>query len=125
MLGLASLALVATLALVAAASAHSTFLETEPLHFDEPVEPVLGSITVYDGEGERVDAGEITRGAPESVAASAPAARELGAPAATAEGDDGNGIAIAALVVGIAGLAAGLKALFMRRGRAGRSRVRG
>jgi copper transport protein len=38
------------------------------LHFDEPVETALGSITVFDGEGERVDAGEIMRPAPESVA---------------------------------------------------------
>jgi copper transport protein len=81
MCGLAPLALVAVLA--PAAFAHSTLLETEPardrvvehspkrvvLHFDEPVETALGSITVYDGEGERVDAGEIKRPAPESVAA--------------------------------------------------------
>src|SRR5918996_54208 len=80
--GLASLALVATLAIAPPASAHSTLLETEPprdrvvehapkrvvLHFDEPVETALGSITVYDGDGERVDAGEIMRPAPESVA---------------------------------------------------------
>jgi copper transport protein len=65
-----------------AASAHSTLVETEPprdrvvehspkevvLHFDEPVETALGSIIVYDGEGERVDAGEIMRPRPESVA---------------------------------------------------------
>jgi copper transport protein len=82
MLGLALLALVATLAMAPAASAHSTLLETEPprdrvvdhspkrvvLHFDEPVETALGSIIVYDGDGERVDAGEITRPAPTSVA---------------------------------------------------------
>jgi copper transport protein len=82
MLGLVSLVLAATLALAPAASAHSTLLETEPprdqvvehspkevvLHFDEPVETALGSITVYDGEGEQVDAGEIRRPAPESVA---------------------------------------------------------
>jgi copper transport protein len=73
---------VATLALAPAAAAHSTLIETEPprdrvvehspkrvvLHFDEPVETALGSIIVYDGEGERVDAGEIMRPAPESVA---------------------------------------------------------
>jgi copper transport protein len=82
MLGLAPLALAVTLALAPAAGAHSTLIETEPprdrvvehspkrvvLHFDEPVETALGSITVYDGEGERVDAGEIMRPAPESVA---------------------------------------------------------
>jgi copper transport protein len=80
--GLALLALVAALALAPAASGHSTLLETEPprdrvvehspkevvLHFDEPVETALGSIIVYDGEGERVDAGEIMRPRPESVA---------------------------------------------------------
>jgi copper transport protein len=82
MTGLAPLALVATLALAPAVSAHSTLVETEPprdrvvehspervvLHFDEPVETALGSITVYDGEGDRVDSGEIRRPAPESVA---------------------------------------------------------
>ncbi|HEV3377358.1 MAG TPA: CopD family protein [Thermoleophilaceae bacterium] len=82
MVGLAPLALVATLALAPAASAHSTLLETEPardrvvehspkrvvLHFDEPVDTAVGSMAVYDGEGERVDAGEILRPAPESVA---------------------------------------------------------
>ena len=66
----------------AAAWGHSTLISTEParestvehspkevvLHFDEPVETALGSIIVYDGEGERVDAGEIMRPAPESVA---------------------------------------------------------
>src|ERR671914_948563 len=81
MRGLA-LALVVTLALAPAVSAHSTLIRTEPprdqvvehspkrvvLHFDEPVETALGSITVYDGEGERVDSGEIQRPAPESVA---------------------------------------------------------
>jgi copper transport protein len=80
--GLALLALLAALALAPAAWAHSTLLETEPprdrvvehspkevvLHFDEPVETALGSIIVYDGEGERVDAGEIMRPRPGSVA---------------------------------------------------------
>jgi copper transport protein len=80
--GLAALALVVTLALAPAALAHSTLLETEPardsvvqhspkrvlLRFDEPVETELGSITVYDGEGERVDAGRILRPQPTSVA---------------------------------------------------------
>src|SRR5918999_3259189 len=80
--GLALLALLAALALAPAAWAHSTLLETEPprdrvvehspkevvLHFDGPVETALGSIIVYDGEGERVDAGEIMRPRPESVA---------------------------------------------------------
>ena len=80
--GLAGLAVVATLALAPAASAHSTLLGTEPardgivqhspkrvlLRFGEPVETELGSITVYDGEGERVDAGKILRPEPESVA---------------------------------------------------------
>jgi copper transport protein len=81
-LGLAPLALVVMLVLAPAAAAHSTLIETEPprdrvvehspkrvvLHFDEPVETALGSITVYDGDGDRVDAGEIMRPAPESVA---------------------------------------------------------
>jgi copper transport protein len=82
MLGLALLALAVTLAMAPAVSAHSTLVETEPardrvvehspervvLHFDEPVDSALGSIIVYDGEGERVDAGEIMRPRPESVA---------------------------------------------------------
>jgi copper transport protein len=70
------------LALAPAAWAHSTLVSTEPardstvehspervlLRFDEPVETALGSIVVYDGEGERVDAGEILRPRPEEVA---------------------------------------------------------
>jgi copper transport protein len=81
-LGLAPLALVLTLMLAPAAWAHSTLIETEPprdrvvehspkrvvLHFDEPVESALGSIIVYDGEGNRVDSEEIMRPRPESVA---------------------------------------------------------
>ena len=73
--------LAATLALAPPAAAHSTLVSTAPprdrvvehspkhvlLHFDEPVETAIGSITVYDGEGEPVDAGKITRPAPESV----------------------------------------------------------
>jgi copper transport protein len=64
------------------ALAHSTLIATEPrqdavvehppdrvlLRFDEPVETALGSVAVYDGDGRRVDAGEIVRPAPESVA---------------------------------------------------------
>jgi copper transport protein len=38
------------------------------LHFDEPVETALGSLTVYSGDGTRVDAGRVLRPAPESVA---------------------------------------------------------
>lgn len=65
-----------------AAFAHATLLETEPandavveaspdrvvLRFDEGVESALGAIRVYDGDGEQVDAGEITRPSRESVA---------------------------------------------------------
>ena len=53
--------------------------------------------------------------AAEEEGASAPAAQEPAAPAE--EDDDGNELAIAALVVGIAGLAAGLTALFFARRR--------
>jgi uncharacterized protein YcnI len=49
-------------------------------------------------------------------AAAAPAAEQRPA-AAESEDDDGNGLAIAALVVGAVGLAVGLTALFMARGR--------
>jgi periplasmic copper chaperone A len=54
----------------------------------------------------------------EEEEASAPAAQEPAAPAASEEEDDGNGLAIAALVIAIAGLAAGLAALSMSRRRA-------
>lgn len=56
--------------------------------------------------------------AAEEEEAAAPAAEEPAAPAASEEDDDGNGLAIVALIVGVAGLAAGLTALFTRRGRA-------
>jgi periplasmic copper chaperone A len=56
--------------------------------------------------------------AAEEEEGSAPAAQQPAAPAASEEEDDGNGLAIVALIVGAAGLAAGLAALFMRRGRA-------
>ncbi|MDQ3668930.1 MAG: copper resistance protein CopC/CopD, partial [Actinomycetota bacterium] len=64
-----------------AAAGHSTLLKTEPandsivdespeevvLHFDEGVESALGSVRVYDGNGERVDAEDIFRPSAESV----------------------------------------------------------
>jgi uncharacterized protein YcnI len=56
--------------------------------------------------------------AAEEEEAAAPATEEPAAPAAAEEDDDGNGLAIAALAVAILGLAAGLAALFLRRGRA-------
>jgi copper transport protein len=75
-------AIAVLLALAPTAVAHSTLTSTEPprdrvldqapkmvlLHFDEAVETALGSVTVYDGEGRRVDAGKIMRPSPESVA---------------------------------------------------------
>ena len=74
-------ALAALLALAPTAVAHSTLVSTEPardrvaehspktvlMRFDEPVETALGSITVYDGEGRRVDAGKIIRPSQKSV----------------------------------------------------------
>ena len=80
--GLALLALASTLALAPAAWGHSTLVSTEPardnivehspervlLRFDEPVDTAVGSIAVYDGDGERVDAGKILRPRPEHVA---------------------------------------------------------
>jgi periplasmic copper chaperone A len=54
--------------------------------------------------------------AAEEEAASSPAPQQQ-APAASEDDDDGNGLAIVALVVGAAGLAAGLTALFMGRRR--------
>jgi copper transport protein len=79
--GLALLALAVTLMLAPAAWAHSVLVSTEPardrivehspehvlLRFDEPVETALGSIAVYDGDGERVDAGKIMRPRQEEV----------------------------------------------------------
>jgi copper transport protein len=73
---------VLALAAVPAASAHAVLLRTEPgndevaetspeqvvLHFDEPVESALGSVRVYDGNGERVDTGDLSRPEPEIVA---------------------------------------------------------
>jgi uncharacterized protein len=56
--------------------------------------------------------------AAEEEEASAPAAEQPATPAAGGDDDDGNGLAIVALVVGIAGLATGLGALFLRRRRA-------
>jgi copper transport protein len=74
-------ALAVLLGLAPAAAAHSTLVSTEPprdrvvdhapkmvlLRFDEPVETALGSIAVYDGEGRRVDVGEIMRPSRRSV----------------------------------------------------------
>jgi copper transport protein len=64
------------------ALAHSTLVATEPgsdaivehspdrvlLRFDERVETALGSLAVYAGDGDRVDAEEILRPSPEEVA---------------------------------------------------------
>jgi copper transport protein len=72
----------ATLVPASSALAHSTLLSTEPargtvvehspervlLRFDEPVDPTLGSLAVYDGEGQRVDSEEITQPRPEQIA---------------------------------------------------------
>jgi copper transport protein len=78
----AALAIAITVLVSAApALAHSTLVATEPrrdavvehppdrvlLRFDEPVETALGSVSVYDGEGRRVDGGDIVRPTPESV----------------------------------------------------------
>jgi copper transport protein len=85
-------ALAVLLALAPAAAAHSTLRSTEPprdrvvehspkfvlLHFDEAVETALGSVTVYDGDGRRVDAGKIMRPSPESVKVRIPRRLEQG-----------------------------------------------
>jgi periplasmic copper chaperone A len=55
--------------------------------------------------------------APEGEEATAAPAPQQQAPAASEDDDDGNGLAIVALVVGAAGLAAGVTALFMGRRR--------
>ena len=73
--------LVATLVFAQSAAAHSTLIATEPardrvveeppeevvLRFDEAVETALGSVAVYDGEGNRVDSERVTRPDPRSV----------------------------------------------------------
>jgi methionine-rich copper-binding protein CopC len=80
------------LVLAPVAVAHSTLVSTKPtrdrvvdhspkvvaLHFDEPVETALGSVTVYDGEGGRVDAGKIMRPSPKSVQVKMPSQLERG-----------------------------------------------
>ena len=78
----AALVMFAALVPASPALAHSQLVGTEPardaivehspdrvvLRFDERVETTLGSIAVYNGDGERVDAEEITRPAPKAVA---------------------------------------------------------
>lgn len=82
--GLVSLLAVGAIAFAHAptAAAHAKLLRTEPaqgtvtastperveLTFDEPVETSLGSLRVYDGDGERVDHGAVTRPGPQQVA---------------------------------------------------------
>jgi copper transport protein len=75
-------ALAVTLVPASPALAHSTLIDTEPrrdaivehspdrvlLRFDEPVETALGSIRVFDGDGDRVDAEQTTKPRPEAVA---------------------------------------------------------
>jgi copper transport protein len=72
----------ATLVPASSALAHSTLLSTEPargtvvehspervlLRFDEPVDTTLGSLAVFNGDGERVDSERITQPAPEQIA---------------------------------------------------------
>ena len=78
---------VVALAVVPSAFAHATLLETTPsndavveaspdrvlLRFDEPIETVLGSVRVYDGNAKRVDDGEVTRPQADEVAVGLPA----------------------------------------------------
>jgi copper transport protein len=68
--------------LAPAAAAHSVLIATEPgndrvveespqqvlLRFNEPVETALGDLRVYDGNGDRVDDGQVTQPRPEEVA---------------------------------------------------------
>jgi copper transport protein len=68
-------AILAALALVPAAGAHTRLITTEPandavleqsprfvlLRFDEPVETAFGAIRVYDSRARRVDAGKVER----------------------------------------------------------------
>jgi len=77
-------AAVGALVLVPGAAAHAVLVKTDPpndavveaspgqvaLTFDERVETALGSIRVYDGSGQRVDAQNIIRPTPAEVAVS-------------------------------------------------------
>ncbi len=74
------------LAVVPSAFAHATLLDTTPsndaviaaaprrvlLRFDEPIETVLGSVRVYDGNAKRVDDGHVTRPQADEVAVGLP-----------------------------------------------------
>jgi copper transport protein len=74
--------LAAALVFASSAQAHSTLIATEPsrdavvehapervlLRFDEAVDPSVGSLAVYDGEGNRVDSEQITQPRPSEVA---------------------------------------------------------
>jgi len=78
----ALVAAIAALVAVPAASAHSVLIATEPgtgavvetspsqvlLRFDEPVEAALGSVRVFNANGERVDDDEVQKPSPEEVA---------------------------------------------------------
>jgi copper transport protein len=77
----ALIAVLAALVVVPSAWAHSVLIATEPagdavveesptrvlLRFNEPVETALGAIQVYDGSGNRVDAGEVSKPKPAEV----------------------------------------------------------
>jgi copper transport protein len=68
------------------ASAHATLLETDPaagevleeaprtvtLTFSEAVEASLGAVRVFDGDGERIDAGEVSKPSANSVRVALP-----------------------------------------------------
>jgi uncharacterized protein YcnI len=86
------------------------------------------ALQTYTGEGAHVrrwigppdaesPAPQVELTAAEGEEAAAPAAPEPAAAPASEEDDDGNGLAIAALIVGAAGLAAGVAALFLGRRR--------
>jgi periplasmic copper chaperone A len=86
------------------------------------------ALQTYTGEGAHVrrwigppdsesPAPQVELTAAEGEEASAPAAQEPAAAPASEEDDDGNGLAIAALIVGAAGLAAGVAALLLGRRR--------
>ena len=76
-----AIAALCALAFAPVAGAHSVLIATEPardavvaesprrvlLRFNEPVESALGSIRVYNGDGERADAETITRPSPKEV----------------------------------------------------------
>jgi copper transport protein len=82
LIGALAVAFAVAAALAPTASAHSVLIGTQPgedvvvpespdrvlLEFNEPVDTSLGSLRVFDGQGQQVDDGEVTQPVPKEVA---------------------------------------------------------